>query len=560
MRTLFKFDTSHLRGDLFGGITAGVVALPLALAFGVQSGLGPAAGIYGAMALGFFAAWLGGTASQVSGPTGPMTVVSAGLAATIAARYDSLEEALGAILLTFLLAGAIQVLLGILRVGKYIRLVPYPVVSGFMTGIGVIIILLQVFPVFGMASPPAIIDVFLRISEPLASMNWMTIVLAASTLGIILFFSKITKAVPSTLVALIVMTLVPLGLGWDVPRIGKIPLGLPDLHIAGMFHVEAHLWSTIIADAAALSMLGALDSLLTSLVADSMTRTRHDSERELIGQGIGNMVTAAIGGIPGAGATMRTVVNIQSGGRTRISGMVHGLLLLMILLGLGQYAAHIPLAVLAGILISVGMGIMDIRGIKQLRYAPRADAAVLALVLVFTVFFDLIQAVALGLALASLLFMKRMGDESARRTRLGALGEFVTKPTDPDELELHERLQNEVQVKHFYGPLHFGYTSALQDMAATIPQTKYLVLRMREVPFIDQSGLNVVQEIIHDLQLRGTVVLVCELRSQPARLFRESHLAPGLIREEHILELFKEVLPAIARYEQEQHGSSTAGP
>ena len=551
MKYLYRFDLSNLRGDLFGGITAGIVALPLALAFGVQSGLGAAAGIYGAMALGFIAAWLGGTSSQVSGPTGPMTVVSAGVAANVASAAGNVSDAMGAVVMTFLIAGILQVLLGVVRVGKYIRLVPYPVVSGFMTGIGVIIILLQVFPMLGHASPKTIIDVFLTIGSPLSAINHLALGLAAMTYGLILVWPKVTRKIPAALVALLAVSALSMILGWEVPRIGQIPEGLPSLHIAGLFNIDAHLWSTIIADAAALAILASLDSLLTSLVADNMTRTRHNSERELVGQGIGNMVVAMIGGIPGAGATMRTVVNIKAGGRTRLSGMIHGLLLLAILLGLGRFAQYIPIAVLAGILLSVGLSIMDIRGMKQLRYAPRADAAVLILVLVFTVFFDLIQAVALGLALASLLFMKRMGDESARRTRLGGLGDFVDPPADDVEKKLHEQLHDKVHVKHLHGPVHFGYTSALQDMAANLPHTPYLVLRMGDVPFMDQSGLNALIDIVKDISLRGTEVFITELQPQPEQLLKDGGLAPGLVPAEHLAAHLDTVLPVIARREMQ---------
>jgi SulP family sulfate permease len=549
MSRFFKFDFSHLRGDAFGGITAGVVALPLALAFGVQSGLGAAAGIYGAMALGFFAAWFGGTASQVSGPTGPMTVVSAAVAANVAAAASATGDGFGAVVATFLLAGVLQIGLGLMRVGKYIRYVPYPVVSGFMTGIGVIIILLQVFPMLGYRSPSVVIDVLLRIGEPLQAANWYAFALTALTYAVIVTVPRFTKTIPATLVALLAITAMSIGLGWDVPRIGEIPAGLPALRVDGLFGIDAHLWGLIVSNGVALAALGAIDSLLTSLVADSLTRTRHDSEQELIGQGIGNMASAIIGGIPGAGATMRTVVNINSGGRTRLSGMIHGLLLLAVLLGLGRYAAFIPLSVLAGILISVGLGIMDIRGLKQLRHVPRADAVVLALVLVFTVFFDLIQAVALGVALASMLFMKRMGDEGTRLSRVAPLHEFVGEPAHPEERVALGRLADKVLVKHLHGPLHFGFTSALQDMAAKLPFTPYVVIRMLDVPFIDQSGLNTLMELVSDLDARGTEVFITDLQEQPEQLLRDSGTAPGLLPESHVLESFADVVPAIAARE-----------
>lgn len=545
MTRLFRFDFGNLRGDLFGGVTAGIVALPLALAFGVQSGLGAAAGIYGAMALGFFAAWLGGTPAQVSGPTGPMTVVSAAVGLNVASRASSPEEGLGAVFLTFFLAGVLQVILGLARVGKYIRYVPYPVISGFMTGIGAIIILLQVFPILGHRSPSAVVDVLTNIAQPLAAVNGLAMALAAMTYGLIVLLPRVTKAVPASLVALLAITAFSVVASWDVPRIGDIPQGIPALRLPSFFTIDAHLWSTILTDAIALAALGAIDSLLTSLVADSLTRTRHDSEQELFGQGIGNIAAALIGGLPGAGATMRTVVNINAGGRTRISGMVHGLLLLTVLLGLGRFAAYVPLAVLAGILVSVGLGIMDIRGIRQLRHVPRADGAVLALVLFFTVFFDLIQAVGLGLALASLLFMKRMGEESSLRSKVGVLADFIGEPAHPDEVAVLGRMVDKVMVKHLHGPLHFGFTSAMQDMAAALPFTPFLVIRMVDVPFVDQSGLNTLAEVVADVQARGTEVFVTDLQTQPAQILRAAGIAPGVVPASHVLKHFSDLVPAL---------------
>lgn len=547
MTRLYKFDWSNLRGDLFGGVTAAVVALPLALAFGVQSGLGAAAGIYGAMALGFFASYLGGTPAQVSGPTGPMTVVSAAVAASVAAAAAGTGSEFAAVTATFLLAGVLQVGLGLMRVGKYIRYVPYPVISGFMTGIGTIIILLQIFPMLGQRSPSAVLDVVLTIGTALSAINWAALILAVLTYALIILTPKLTRAVPATLVALLSMTLLSIALGWDVPRIGEIPQGLPVLRLDGLFGIDAHLWSSIISDGAALAALGAIDSLLTSLVSDSLTRTRHDSEQELIGQGIGNMVAAAIGGIPGAGATMRTVVNIRAGGRTRLSGMVHGLVLLGVLLGLGSFAAYVPLSVLAGILISVGLAIMDVRGVKQLWHVPRADAVVLAMVLVVTVFFDLIQAVALGVALSSMLFMKRMGDEGALRSKIGAFGDFVGEPAHPEEAALFGRLAKKVMVKHFHGPLHFGFTSSLQDMAVKLRFTPYVVIRMVDVPFVDQSGLNALVELVTDLQARGSAVFITELQEQPRQVLAGA--APGLLPAAQVLAEFPDVLTHISARE-----------
>jgi SulP family sulfate permease len=344
------FDFSHLRGDIFGGLTAGVVALPLALAFGEASGAGPIAGVYGAILVGFFAALCGGTPSQISGPTGPMIVVFAGV-------FASLSGDVSLVFATVVLAGALQIAFGVLGFGQYIRLVPYPVVSGFMSGIGCIIIALQLARLFGhepaeSGTIPALLEVPNAVTNP----NPGALGVGVLTLAIVFFWpGHWGRYLPGPLAALITGTIVSLALT-DVPILGAIPTGLPEF-IVPSFSSDTLL---IVFEAAIiLAILGAIDSLLTSLVADNMTRTRHDSNRELIGQGIGNVAAGFFGGIPGAGATMRTVVNIRTGGVTKISGMLHSLLLLAVVLVLAPLASKIPHAVLAGILVKVGYDIID---------------------------------------------------------------------------------------------------------------------------------------------------------------------------------------------------------
>ena len=401
---------SNISGDIFGGLTAAVVALPLALAFGVQSGMGAIAGLYGAIALGIFAALFGGTNTQISGPTGPMAVVASAIVAGEVALYGSLDAALGTIVATFVLAAAFQIGMGLSRIGQYIRYMPYPVISGFMSGIGLIIIFMQIFPFLGLTSPRTIVDIFIGLPAVVERINYQAVGLTLVTITIIYLFPKVTKKVPATLVALILLSLLSAFMGLDVSVIGNIPQGLPDVHVYTLLSMDWHHPMVIIIPALTLAALGAIDSLLTSVVADNMTKTQHDSNKELIGQGIGNMIAGLVGGLLGAGATMRTVVNINAGGTGNLSGIVHGLALLVVLLGAGAYAKLIPLPVLAGILITVGIGIIDYKGIKHLFRVPRADAIVMIIVLFLTVFVDLLQAVAIGLVLAALLFMKQMGE------------------------------------------------------------------------------------------------------------------------------------------------------
>jgi SulP family sulfate permease len=529
-----SIDASNLRGDFFGGLTAGVVALPLALAFGVQSGMGAIAGLYGAIAIGIIAAWFGGTPTQISGPTGPMTVVSAVIIAKAIETHGSLELALGSIIAIFLLSGVFQILLGIFKVGQYVRYMPYPVVSGFMSGIGVIIIVLQIFPFLGHASPKKILDIFSTLPEILGEINLASVALTFATIATIYLFPRITKVVPSALVALVALTIAATLMQLEVAVIGDIPEGFPSVKLAALGSVDWMHPMVIVIPAITLAALGTIDSLLTSIVADNMTKTRHNSNKELIGQGLGNMAAAAIAGIPGAGATMRTVVNINSGGRTRISGVIHGLALLLVLLGAGSYAKLIPLPVLAGILITVGIGIVDYKGLKHVVNVPRSDAFVMLVVLIMTVFVDLLQAVAVGMVLASILFMKKMSDIAEDKSVEGSVEEFGLEEIWPKDLELTDDIRHKVFIKYFDGPIFFGFASKFQEMTQQSPDVDVVILRMGRVPYIDQSGLYAIEDAIMALHDKTILVLITEIQEQPADMLRGVGLIPEMIPEERL--------------------------
>ena len=537
---LFKFDFSNLRGDLFGGITAGIVALPLALAFGVQSGMGAIAGLYGAIAVGLFASFFGGTPSQVSGPTGPMTVVSSLIVFTAIESTGSLENGFGTIITIFALSGFFLIAFGVLKLGTYIKYIPYPVVSGFMSGIGVIIIILQIFPFMGQTSPKSIIEVFKQLPAGLQNINVEAVLVASSTIAIIYISPKISKAIPSSLVALLAVTLITNVMELDVPLIGQIPNGIPELQIS-QFSVSGLDLTLIIELALTLALLGAIDSLLTSVIADNVTKTKHDSNKELVGQGIGNMVAGAIGGLPGAGATMRTLVNVNAGGKTRVSGIVHSLLLAFILLGAGVYAAQIPLSVLAGILITVGIGIIDYKGFQHIPHVPRADAVVMILVLILTVFVDLIQAVAAGLILASVLFMKQMSDLGERRVKMASLQEY-RKELPWDDENIPSAIMDKIYVKHLDGPLFFGFAPAFLEMAKTLPDIRVVIFRMKRVPHIDQTGLYALEEVIMSLEKRGIATVMTGLKKQHMRMLRRINIIPGLIPEKYLFKTFDDCI------------------
>lgn len=540
MKTKKLFDFRYIKGDLTGGLVAGVVALPLALAFGVQSGMGATAGLYGAIAVGIFAALFGGTETQASGPTGPMTVVSAALIATAIEMNGSLDSGMNVILLTFFLGGFFQLVFGFLNIASYVKYFPYPVISGFMTGVGLIIVILQIFPFAGLSSAKSTFLVIQDLPRLFNEANLSALLLGGITIVIYYLFPKITKAVPSPLVALVVATLIAYFTKMQVPLIGEIPSGLPGFQLGGIFTVSPSVYPKVIEFALVLAVLGSIDSLLTSVIADNMTKTKHNSSRELIGQGIGNMIAAAIGGIPGAGATKGTVVNINAGGRTRLSGIIHGIFLLTVLLGLGQLAAHIPLCVLAGLLIPIGFKIVDFKGLKHLLKVPRADAIVLLLVLSVTTFGSLIHAVGIGIALACLLFMKKSADISEAGLEVGNIEDLEDAKPWQDEIAFYEEFKDKVIIKHLYGPLFFGFTAYFKDQIQALPDDiRAVILRMDRVPYIDQSGLYALEDIIFDLRSRDIEVLIVGLKDQAGDMLRGIDLIPDLVPEKDLFENMK---------------------
>jgi len=541
---------SNIKGDLFGGITAGIVALPLALAFGEQTELGAVAGLYGAIALGIVAALLGGTKTQISGPTAPMTVVAAIMISETINVTGSLSAAFPLIVATFVLTGIIQASLGFLKLGKYIKYIPYPVVSGFMSGIGIIIIITQLFPFIGAESPSGgAFGTIKNVHQIPEIINIYSVGIALTTIIIIYLFPKITKKIPAALAALLLVSiavyyLIPDNLILKINSNGPIPSGLPALHFDFVkAFTEWKVFIRLFEYAFTLAALGAIDSLLTSVVADNITKTRHNSNRELIGQGIGNIIAGVIGGLPGAGATMRTVININSGGRTRLSGVIAGILLAAILLGLGQLVGHIPNAVLAGILITVGIGIIDYKGMRHLRSIPRSEAVIMFIVLGLTVFVDLLIAVATGMVLASFVFMIKAGEIVEGKNKVQSLKDLRGKDElREDEKELMEHLGDLIYIKHLDGPLFFGMISGFRDTVKTIPDNiKAVIIRMDNVPYVDQSGLYALEDAILELKQKETKVLLWGIHGQPKDMLEKIDIIPDLVRNEECFNSTEEI-------------------
>ncbi|MFD1615992.1 SulP family inorganic anion transporter [Gelatiniphilus marinus] len=602
---------SNFKGDAFGGITAGIVALPLALAFGVSSGLGPAAGLYGAIFVSFFAALFGGTNTQISGPTAPMTAVSMVLVSGLVAANDgNLEKALPIILSVFLLAGLIQIAFGFLGFGKYIKYIPYPVVSGFMTAIGVVILITQILPVLGYypkedytylnqfkaeaenvivqnileeKAKEGVLDLqdykqiitettqfteeaILKEAKILASkktsgvmgsikalpralknISWLELLLALGTIFIIYVFKLVTKAVPSTLVALIVMSGIAIGFGLDYKQIEEIPhtFPVPNLEIFTAFSLSS--MAPYVFTAFTLALLGSIDSLLTSVVADNITKTRHKPNKELFGQGIGNGIAAIFGGLPGAGATIRTVVNINSGGKTKLSGMFAGVMLLVILLGLGPVASKIPAAVLAGVLITVGIGVMDYKGLRAISSLPRdlklgplkfsSEALVMFTVLILSSFWNLVYAVAIGLVVSSLMFMKKISDLTGEQSDVQAFKENEWK----GKIDFPDQLKDKVFVAQLKGPLFFGSITDFLNLATLIPNTAtYVIMRLSRVRHMDQSGAYAMEDMLRELQKKNIKVLFVKLSSQPRYMLERIDAIPYIIPDDEIFDDFGE--------------------
>ena len=597
-------DFTYIKGDLFGGITAGIVALPLALAFGVSSGLGPSAGLYGAIFVGFFAALFGGTSTQISGPTAPMTAISMVVIAGILAGFEGdVTKALPVILTVFLLAGVMQVGLGFLGLGKYIKYIPYPVVSGFMTAIGVIILVTQILPSVGyypkedMAfveqfkpyAEESLLDGILKdeagegimvletfketiaragnitpeqillesqslansassgvigslkvLPNALTQINWIELTLALATIIIVFGFKRITNKIPSELVALLVVSGVAYGFSIDYRSIEQIPSGLPVPHMDIFTEFSLTSITPYIFTALTLALLGAIDSLLTAVVADNMTKTKHKPNKELIGQGIGNSIGAIFGGLPGAGATIRTVVNINAGGKTRISGMIAGVLLLVILLALGPIASQIPAAVLAGLLVTVGIGVMDYKGLKAIPYMPRPEVLIMIVVLVLSSVWNLVYAVGIGLVIASLMFMKKIGDLTTEQSDVKSLGK---EKAWKDESDFPQELKESVFIKHIKGPLFFGSTSDFQALAKQIPDTACsVIIRMDKMPYMDQSGLFAMEDVLIDLVKKGMNILLVHIEEQPKYMLERIDVIPDLIPKENIFDDFNKCL------------------
>ncbi len=509
----------NLRGDIFGGITAAVIALPMALTFGVASGAGASTGLWGAIIIGFFAALFGGTPTLISEPTGPMTVVMTAVITSLTAANP--ENGLAMAFTVVMLAGVFQIIFGVLKLGKYVTLMPYTVVSGFMSGIGVILIILQTAPFLGQDPPGGgILGTVQNLPQLIANINPLETLLAGLTVAILFLCPrKLKKLLPPQLLALIVGTLIATFLfgNEQIRTIGEISVGLPSLQVPTFSATQLQV---MLADGLVLGMLGCIDALLTSLVADSLTRTEHNSDKELIGQGIGNLVSGLFGGIAGAGSTMGTVVNIQAGGRTAVSGLTRALVLLVVVLGFSQYLTVIPRAVLAGIAFKVGINIVDWGFLKRAHKISLKAALIMYGVIALTVFVDLIVAVGVGVFIANILTIERLSNHRAEKVKA------ITYDDEEIELKQEEKQLLEIangRVLLFYlsGPMIFGVAKAISRKHNLINDYQALVLDLTEVPILGVTSSLALENAIAEAVEKDRQVFLVGLQGQAEKRLRK---------------------------------------
>ena len=514
-----KIHFRNIKGDIFGGLTAAVIALPMALTFGVASGAGASAGLWGAILIGFFAALFGGTPTLISEPTGPMTVVMTAVIASLTAANP--ENGMAMAFTVVMLAGVFQIIFGALKLGRYVTLMPYTVVSGFMSGIGVILIILQTAPFLGQASPSGgVIGTVQNLPTLITNINPLETLLAGLTVAILFLCpGKIKKNFPPQLIALIVGTLIATFLfsNAEIRTIGEISVGLPSLQVPTF---SASQLRTMIADGLVLGMLGCIDALLTSLVADSLTRTEHNSNKELIGQGIGNLVSGLFGGIPGAGATMGTVVNIQAGGRTAVSGLTRALILLVVVLGLSQYLTGIPTAVLAGIAFKVGINIVDWGFLKRAHKISPKAAIIMYGVIALTVFVDLIVAVGVGVFVANILTIERLSNHRADKVKAITYDDEEID-LNQEEKQLLERANGRVLLFYLSGPMIFGVAKAISREHNLINEYQALVLDLTEVPILGVTSSLALENAIEEAVENGRQVFLVGVSGQAENRLRK---------------------------------------
>ncbi|ANQ55197.1 SulP family inorganic anion transporter [Vibrio parahaemolyticus] len=552
-----RFKDINFKGDIFGGVTTAIISLPLALAFGVASGAGAEAGLWGAIMVGLFASLFGGSNTLISEPTGPMTVIMTAVLTSMMAKYP--ETGMAMTFTVVMMAGAFQILLGTLKMGKYVTLMPYSVISGFMSGIGVILIILQLSPLLGHAAPTGgVLGTLSALPETISNLKFNELFLGLLTLGILFFFpKKYRKYVPAQLVALVAVTLLSVMLfdTEDIRRIGEIPAGLPSLVAP---HIDPDMFVEMVIDALVLGTLGCIDTLLTAVIGDSLTRKEHDSDKELRGQGLANMISGLFGALPGAGATMGTVTNIQVGARSPLSGVVRALVLALVVLVAGGLTEPIPMAVLAGIAVYVGFNILDWSFIQRAHKVSFSGMAIMYGVMLLTVFVDLIVAVGLGVFVSNIMIIERLSREQARQVKAISDADEDDVPLTDSERGLLDRANGRVLFFYLSGPMIFSVSKAISRQHTSISDYDVMILDLTDVPMLDVTvGLALENAIKDALDARCEVYLLCP--NQRTREQLEKFHVIDLVPDNNMYQFRYEALnAAVAHVESDQYQRMTA--
>ncbi len=474
-----QYSLKLLKGDVFGGITAAVIALPIALAFGVASGVGAAAGLYAAIAIALFAAIFGGTPAMVSGPTAPMAVA---MAVVVTHSANTLAEAFTIVMFT----GALQIVFGVIRVGKFISYTPYSVISGFLTGIGVIILSMQILPVIGApTSTEGLVGTIKALPNALTNINIDSVIITAATLGAMIFWPrKLHQYIPDALGALLLGSCLGMLIFQQAPVVGAIPSGIPTLQLpvlSGEFLIR------MVEPAVVLAIIGSIESLLVALVADAMTRSRHDPNKEIIGQGVSNIVSGLFGGLPGSGSPIPTVVSINAGGRTRVAGVIVAAVLFTFLFQAGKLAAQIPLAVLAALLLRIGWAVIDWRFINRINKIDKSHVAVMLMVALLTVFVDILTAVAIGLIVSGMI--------NAMHSEPLELDNVVSVPLL--DLESEDPFSARTGLVRLTGRFTVASASTLTHVIGhDIAEHEVVIFDFSKTDYLDDSAIMVIRQLV----------------------------------------------------------------
>ncbi|MDQ6887296.1 MAG: SulP family inorganic anion transporter [Gemmatimonadota bacterium] len=507
--SLRGYTATDFTADATAGVIVGIVALPLAIAFGIASGVSPAQGMYTAIIGGFLISALGGSTVQIGGPTGAFVVIVYGIVQ---------QFGVAGLAVATLMAGAILIVMGVTGLGAAIKFIPYPVITGFTSGIALIIASQQVKDVLGLrmgSVPPGFVEKWIAYGHAIGTASWPAAAITALGLALIVLWPYVSRRIPAPFVALIVCTaavhLLHLPVETIGSRFGAISFGFPAPRLPSVTFTELR---TLVNPAITIALLAAIESLLSAVVADGMTGKRHRSNMELIAQGVANLAAPIFGGIPATGAIARTATNIRNGARTPVAGIIHALTLLTIALFLGKWAALIPMALLGAVLLVVAYNMSEWHAFKVLLSAPRSDVAVLLITFGLTVIVDLTVAIEVGMVMAAFLFMRRM----AEVTNVSVIArEFTENVDESDRNALRARsVPRGVVVYEINGPFFFGAAETFKDtLARTLGKPKLLILRLRMVPAVDATGMKALEDVVRRTRRDGTIVLLSDVHAQP---------------------------------------------